>query len=239
MESLDYWKDIETLERYSFDSEQGKKRIEEMEKYFDKFSKYLGKKILDVGCGAGLFTFWLEEKGFSVTGIDLNEKMLELANQTKQKHNFKSKFYLTDAEKFETNDKFDSIILFGNTIWNFSPQKFVKTIKNLEKLLNENSFILINYRSLLELLATKQWKDPFFDSETIVSFTLNYNDEEAYIEKMYVDLTEKKLPIKERFYVWSKAFLRAIMLALGYKLVDTIETKVDMCTTMDVFQKEK
>jgi len=43
---LDYWQDIETYERYTFDSEEGKKRIEEMERYFAEFKDFLGEKFL-------------------------------------------------------------------------------------------------------------------------------------------------------------------------------------------------
>jgi 2-polyprenyl-3-methyl-5-hydroxy-6-metoxy-1,4-benzoquinol methylase len=52
-ERLDYWQDVETYEKYVFDSEEGKKRIEEMEKYFAEFKNFLGKRVLDIACGTG------------------------------------------------------------------------------------------------------------------------------------------------------------------------------------------
>jgi len=39
----------------------------------------LGARILDVGCGAGRDMAWMEERGFSVTGIDLSTGMLAQA----------------------------------------------------------------------------------------------------------------------------------------------------------------
>ena len=71
---LDYWQDIETYEKYTFDSEEGKKRIEEMERYFTEFKNFLGKRVFDIACGAGLFSFWLEQKGYEVVGVDINKK---------------------------------------------------------------------------------------------------------------------------------------------------------------------
>jgi 2-polyprenyl-3-methyl-5-hydroxy-6-metoxy-1,4-benzoquinol methylase len=81
--SLDYWRDVETYEKYIFDSEEGKKRIQEMERYFPEFRDFLGKRVLDVACGAGLFSFWLEQKGCEVVGVDINGAMIELAMETK------------------------------------------------------------------------------------------------------------------------------------------------------------
>lgn len=41
-----------------------------------------GAAVLDLGCGAGVpVTRWLVERGFSVTGVDLSEKQIELARR--------------------------------------------------------------------------------------------------------------------------------------------------------------
>jgi ubiquinone/menaquinone biosynthesis C-methylase UbiE len=38
-----------------------------------------GGKILDLGCGSGVFTALLHQRGFQATGLDLSPKLLELA----------------------------------------------------------------------------------------------------------------------------------------------------------------
>jgi hypothetical protein len=55
----------------------------------------------------------------------------------------------------------------------------------------------------LEKLVNKEWRDVYFESERIVSFNLRYDNSQAGITKIYVDLTGEKLPTKETFYVWS------------------------------------
>lgn len=52
--------------------------------YLEKFTKLLssGQTILDVGCGAGLpVDKFLIDKGFTVNGIDISEKQIELARK--------------------------------------------------------------------------------------------------------------------------------------------------------------
>jgi 2-polyprenyl-3-methyl-5-hydroxy-6-metoxy-1,4-benzoquinol methylase len=38
-----------------------------------------GKRVLDIGCGPGLYTEWLIEHGAQVVGIDISSEMIELA----------------------------------------------------------------------------------------------------------------------------------------------------------------
>lgn len=40
-----------------------------------------GKRVLDAGCGPGVYAEWLAERGAQVTAIDVNEKMVRLARQ--------------------------------------------------------------------------------------------------------------------------------------------------------------
>jgi 2-polyprenyl-3-methyl-5-hydroxy-6-metoxy-1,4-benzoquinol methylase len=51
----------------------------------DKYVKE-GGLALDMGCGAGVFSFYLAGKGARVIGIDASEKMLELCMRQKQEH---------------------------------------------------------------------------------------------------------------------------------------------------------
>ncbi|MDO5425373.1 MAG: methyltransferase domain-containing protein [Eubacteriales bacterium] len=74
MDSIDYY------ERY------GNAYFEEtvnlsMEHILEKFARYLPEnaEVLDLGCGSGRDTLWLEEAGFSVTMLDGSAQMCQLA----------------------------------------------------------------------------------------------------------------------------------------------------------------
>lgn len=65
-----------------------------------------GGKILDAGCGPGRDAVYFSEKGFQVVGVDLSEKLLELA----RKKSSKVEFYKQDLRSltFPINS-FDAI----------------------------------------------------------------------------------------------------------------------------------
>lgn len=76
----------------------------------------IGKKILDVGCGTGIFTFLLEEyKPTKIVGLDLSEAMIDIAKKKAEQRNSKASFILGDATFTDqyVNGKFD--LIFSST----------------------------------------------------------------------------------------------------------------------------
>ncbi len=61
-----------------------------------------GSRILDVGTGTGKQAFAFAKKGYEVTGIDLSEAMLKVANK---KNNYENvKFAVADASNLPFKD---------------------------------------------------------------------------------------------------------------------------------------
>ena len=73
-----------------------------------------GAAVLDLGCGAGVpATRWLAERGFSVTGVDLSERQLDLARKLVSGATF-LKADMTDLD-FDAGT-FDAVVAFHSII---------------------------------------------------------------------------------------------------------------------------
>lgn len=234
---VNYYGDVEKYEKYLFSEEEGQDRIKVLEECFPKFEEFLGERILDIGCGAGLFTFWLEKKGFEVVGVDKNEKMIEHARETKEKNNFESGFILGNATEIELEGKFDSFVLFGNMIWGIPFKVFSELLNTTGERLKRKGHVIIQYRSLLKMLVNGDWKDIFVDRDSIFSVQKSYEDESGSLEKLYV-LPEENTTLINEFYPWSTAILEAIMKAAGFKLIKRFKVEAEVSTTMDIYKKE-
>ncbi len=68
------------------------------------------KNILDVGCGDGLFTRMLAEKGASLVGYDMAPEMIEKARKFNQLHDASVLFKVATPETFKSNVKFDAAV---------------------------------------------------------------------------------------------------------------------------------
>lgn len=70
-----------------------------------------GKKVLDIGCGTGLMCNSAAEKGYDVTGIDLEKEGIEIARKNAPK-NRRTYFVVGDFLKYNFKEgSFDSVII--------------------------------------------------------------------------------------------------------------------------------
>lgn len=98
-------------------------------------------KILDVGCGTGMFSLMLSALGHDVTGIDLTEHMVLHARELARKQNSNATFYCMDAENPDFHDNTFDVILTRNLTWTLphvdqAYTKWYQLLKNGGVLLN-------------------------------------------------------------------------------------------------------
>lgn len=62
-------------------------------------AEIVGKKVLDVGCGGGILSEALARQGASVTGIDMGEKLVEIADLHSLESGVEVEYLCTSVEK--------------------------------------------------------------------------------------------------------------------------------------------
>lgn len=76
-----------------------------------------GKRILDLGCGPGLYTLEYARRGASVTGVDFSPAMLDLARRNAETAKLGSliEYRQADLASYEAAETYDLIIMSGLT----------------------------------------------------------------------------------------------------------------------------
>ena len=83
---------------------------------FEEAGDVTGKKILDVGCGSGVYAVDFARRGARrVVGIDLSNNMLQLARQEAEQHRVadRCEFIQADFLELDLEDRFDISIAMG------------------------------------------------------------------------------------------------------------------------------
>lgn len=145
-------------------------------------------KILDVGCGAGSHSLYLQhEKQLDVTAIDISPNAIEacLLRGVKQAH-------VQDVMKIE-GEKFDTILLLMNGAGMCGRlKKMGAFLSKLKSLLNENGQILVDSSDIIYMFDDDEdggkWIPSDFEYYGELVFNIEYKGEkEAPFDWMYVD----------------------------------------------------
>jgi len=105
-------------------------------------------EIADFGCGPGLYTTRLAERGATVTGIDFSENSLEHAKQIAVQKGIKVNYVLTNYLDFETAHRFDLLIMIMCDFCALSPEQRKIMLTKFSSLLKPGGFVLLDVYSL-------------------------------------------------------------------------------------------
>jgi ubiquinone/menaquinone biosynthesis C-methylase UbiE len=84
------------------------------------FDRFAGKTVLDVGCGVGNDLARFAKAGATVTGVDLAENSVKLAQDNFRFRGLEGTFHRMDGEKLALpDDSFDAV--FCHTVLHFTP----------------------------------------------------------------------------------------------------------------------
>ncbi|NMC87067.1 MAG: class I SAM-dependent methyltransferase, partial [Candidatus Moranbacteria bacterium] len=103
--------------------------------------------VLELGCGAGRWTFRLSPFVKKVVGVDFSENMILLAKAKQRKSVFHNiEFQVATAQNTHLNEHFDIIFLSGITSY-LTDEQLHQTLQNICKMLRPKG-ILVNRTSI-------------------------------------------------------------------------------------------
>jgi 2-polyprenyl-3-methyl-5-hydroxy-6-metoxy-1,4-benzoquinol methylase len=105
-------------------------------------------KIADFGCGPGLYTTRLAERGAIVTGIDFSENSIKYAKRVAAEKGLSINYVLTNYLNYETTNRFDLITMIMCDFCVLSPEQRKKMLYQFNSLLKPNGSVLLDVYSL-------------------------------------------------------------------------------------------
>jgi len=103
-----------------------------------------GDRVLDLGCGPGLYCCRLAEKGLKMTGVDISERSLDYARHYAEKKGLAIDYRLMNFFDIDFSDEFDVIIQTHGELNTFSDEKLNELLSRLHRALKSGGLLIFD-----------------------------------------------------------------------------------------------
>lgn len=152
-------------------------------------------KIVDFGCGPGLYTTRLARKGAEVTGIDFSENSIRYARNVAGEEGLSIDYVHQSYLDFETDKRFDLILMIMCDFCALSPEQREEMLSKFFNLLRSGGAVLLDVYSLAAFKDRKE--DNVFESRLLDGFwspdsyygfrnTFKYDREKVILDKFTI-----------------------------------------------------
>jgi 2-polyprenyl-3-methyl-5-hydroxy-6-metoxy-1,4-benzoquinol methylase len=113
-----------------------------------EFSIGRDTKIVDFGCGPGLYAARLAKRGANVTGIDFSKRSIEYAKKVAAREQLSISYVNQNYLEFETEDRFDLVLMIMCDFCALSPTQRKGILSKFHKILKPSGSVLLDVYSL-------------------------------------------------------------------------------------------
>jgi len=143
-------------------------------------------RFLDLGCGKGRHSIYLNKKGFDVTGVDLAENSINCAKQNENEH---LHFYVHDMRKTFRTNYFDCVVNLFTSFGYFENNRDDNaTINAVYKSLKPKGYFVLDFMNAKKVVANLKSEE----IKTIegIEFRISKTIEKNFIIKL-IQFTDK------------------------------------------------
>jgi len=184
-------------------------------------------KVTDFGCGPGLYTLMLAQRGADVTGIDFSKNSLNYAKQAAEEKGLHIDYIHADYLKFRTSKRFDLIIMIMCDFCALSPEQRESLLLKFYSLLKPGGSVLLDVFSFnafnqREESATYELNqlNGFWSAEDYYCFvnTFKYDKEKVVLDKYTIFEESGKREVYNWLQFYSKDSLSTEFIKHGFEI---------------------
>lgn len=117
------------------------------------------QKLLDLGCGPGVYAELFYKKGYCVTGMDISKRSLDYAKSVALNNNMQIEYILGNYNQIDFNNHYDLITLIYCDFGVLPTETRKKLLKRIFVILNEGGGVLFDVYTPLKYQGMKETKE--------------------------------------------------------------------------------
>jgi SAM-dependent methyltransferase len=190
----------------------------------ERFGLAPGVRVIDLGCGPGLYVGRLARTGASVTGVDFSPRSIEYARERAAEEGLEVDYRLGDYLALDIEPGYDLATMIMCDYTALSPEQRSKLLRRVGELLQPGGHFLFDVYSLAFYETWEEMAaygagmmDGFWSAEPYYGFqnTFRYDDEKVALERYLIVERDRQTEYFNWFQHYSLASLTAEVEAAG------------------------
>lgn len=176
-----------------------------------------GRKVVDLGCGPGLYCQKLAHRGYAVTGIDISSNSLRYARDEAKKANLQIIYKNENILDWKETEKFDAALSIYHLYGNFNPQDRKKLLHNVYQSLKFGGIFIVDVASKSSFQDFKEeqtWKFVQTNEALPKEVQLGFRQNAIYPDNIGLERTiiliKNQAPMT--FNIWHKFYTKKSLL---------------------------
>ncbi len=192
-------------------------------------------RILDLGCGPGLYTEKLAESGHCVTGMDFSSHSISYAIESAKRKKLDISYIKQDYLKLEEENKYDLIVMIFTDFGVLPPDQRRILLKNIHRALKPGGtflFDVLNENFPLREHVSKEWEmseKGFWRNCPYLALTESFYYSEQNVtlnQHIIIDETGKMETYRFWVHTFPHAELAKIMSSAGFSTTKCYESVI-------------
>jgi SAM-dependent methyltransferase len=166
---------------------RSKEKIENISNWILKQSEKPKMKILDLGCGPGLYAELLAKRGHSITGVDFSENSIQYATKQAEEKQLDIEYLNQNYLDLDFDSQFDLVILIYLDFCVLLPHERDRVLGIIYKSLKKGGqfiFDVVNEKNIEKKTLSSSWevqKKGFWKPTPYLALTKGYHYPEAKV----------------------------------------------------------
>jgi 2-polyprenyl-3-methyl-5-hydroxy-6-metoxy-1,4-benzoquinol methylase len=186
-----------------------------------------GNKVIDFGCGPGLYSARLAKRGAKVTGIDFSRRSIEYAKDVAAREQLNIRYVHQNYLEFEAEDQFDLVLMIMCDFCALSPTQRKGLLRKFHKILKPSGSVLLDVYSLSayeqkEEVATYEINqlDRFWSPNKYYGFlnSFKYDEEKVVLDKYTIIELDRTRTVYNWLQYFAPEDLEREFLAAGFSI---------------------
>lgn len=218
---MEWWEEYfgeDYFKIYSFREEQTQQEVRFIE---EVLALAKGEEVLDLCCGHGRHAVELAKRGYAVTGLDLSEYFLKIAEERAKQADVSIRFVHADMREIPFEEAFNAVINLFTSFGFFEKEKDnARVLDAVSRSLKANGKLLmdlVNRERVVKMQPWQRWyevgRNVVLDSFGFDVFTGRFNSKKLLI----TDEGRKELAFSVRAYSYVE--LSKMMENVGLKVI--------------------